>query len=418
MTHAFFKGLLFLAAGSVIHALGGEQDMHHMGGLRKEIPWTFWTMTAATMTIAGIPFFSGFFSKDEILWKSLSSPYGSRVYWAIGVFTALLTSFYMFRLWFMTFFGEYRGSASHGYEHAGHAHPTVASAKDVLAEVVVPAEFVSTVMSNIIERGGMVVSFEERKGMTILSASVPASKMAHYEEWLREHTNARGTWSERAQEKEGKAEVLVRPLAMEQNQQTHIHESPRVMLVPMVILAILAVFGGYAGVPGTLSGHNRFEHFLAPVFQTAASTQSSGTSEAVTEAAASHAELVATAISVSMAFLGLFFAWLLYAKKRDLPDRIAAGLGWLYNTVRDKFYVDEIYQAVIVTPLVKGSALVLWRGVDVAGIDATADDSADTARSLSDKFRHMQSGNVRSYAAWVALGAAVAVAYMIWMGAR
>ncbi|HTM39275.1 MAG TPA: hypothetical protein VL177_00100 [Terriglobales bacterium] len=119
-----------------------------------------------------------------------------------------------------------------------------------------------------------------------------------------------------------------------------------------------------------------------------------------------------------MAFLGLFFAWLLYSKKRDLPDRIAAGLGWLYNTVRDKFYVDEIYQAVIVTPLVKGSALVLWRGVDVAGIDATADDSADTARSLSDKFRHMQSGNIRSYAAWVAVGAAVAISYMIWMGVR
>jgi NADH-quinone oxidoreductase subunit L len=190
------------------------------------------------------------------------------------------------------------------------------------------------------------------------------------------------------------------------------------MLVPMVILAILAIFGGYVGVPEALGGHNRFEHFLAPVFQTAASTLPSRTSAAVTEAAARHAELVATAISIVMAFLGLFFAWLLYFKKRDLPDRIAVGLGWLYNTVRDKFYVDEIYQAVIVTPLVKGSALVLWRGVDVAGIDATADDSANTARSLSDKFRHMQSGNVRSYAAWVAVGAAVAIAYMIWMGVR
>jgi NADH-quinone oxidoreductase subunit L len=418
MTHAFFKGLLFLAAGSVIHALGGEQDMRHMGGLRKEIPWTFWTMTAATLAIAGIPFFSGFFSKDEILWKSLSSPYGSRAYWAIGVFTALLTSFYMFRLWFMTFFGEYRGSGSHGYEHAGHAHPTVASAKDVLADVVVPAEFVSRVMSNIIERGGMVVSFEERKGMTILSASVPASRMAHYEEWLREHTNARGTFSERAAETQGNAEVLVRPLAAEHEHRGHIHESPKIMLVPLVILAILAIFGGYVGVPEVLGGHNRFEHFLAPVFQTGAGTLPSPTIEAGTEAAARRAELVATAVSITMAFLGLFFAWLLYSKKRDLPDRIAAGLGWLYNTVRDKFYVDEIYQAVIVTPLVKGSALVLWRGVDVAGIDATADDSADTARSLSDKFRHMQSGNVRSYAAWVAVGAAVAIAYMIWMVVR
>ncbi len=415
MTHAFFKGLLFLAAGSVIHALGGEQDMRYMGGLRKEIPGTFWTMTAATVAIAGIPFFSGFFSKDEILWQALSSPYGSRAYWALGVFTALLTSFYMFRLWFMTFFGEYRGGASHGREHAGHGHPTPASAKDVLAEIVVPAEFVSTVMSNLIERGGMVMSFEEHSGMTILSASVPAAKMAHYEQWLHEHTSARGTWSQRAPEKEGKAEVLVRPLAMEQNHHTHIHESPNVMLVPMVVLAILAIFGGYIGVPEALGGHNHFEHFLAPVFGAA---HTSGQGEAAKGVAAGPSEIMATVVSIAMAFLGLFFAWLLYSKKRDLPGRIAAGLGWLYNTVRDKFYVDELYQAVIVTPLVKGSALVLWRGVDVAGIDATADDSADSARTLSDKFRHMQSGNIRSYAAWVAVGAALAIAYMIWMGVR
>src|SRR2546427_836431 len=109
MTHAFFKGLLFLAAGSVIHAVGGEQDMRKMGGLRKKIPWTFWTMTIATFAIAGIPPLAGFFSKDEILWRASAA---SWVYWLIGVFTAFLTSFYMFRLWFLTFFGEYRGAAS------------------------------------------------------------------------------------------------------------------------------------------------------------------------------------------------------------------------------------------------------------------------------------------------------------------
>src|ERR1700693_6060632 len=112
MTHAFFKGLLFLAAGSVIHAVGGEQDMRRMGGLRHHIPWTFWTMTAATFAIAGFPQFAGFLSKDAILWKAFSSEYGSWVYWAVGVFTAFLTSFYMFRLWFLTFFGEYRGEAA------------------------------------------------------------------------------------------------------------------------------------------------------------------------------------------------------------------------------------------------------------------------------------------------------------------
>src|SRR2546427_2479265 len=107
MTHAFFKGLLFLAAGSVIHAIGGEQDMRKMGGLKEKIPWTFWTMTAGTVAIAGIPPLAGFFSKDEILWRAYQ---GRWAYWEVWVFTAFLTSFYMFRLWFMTFTGSYRGA--------------------------------------------------------------------------------------------------------------------------------------------------------------------------------------------------------------------------------------------------------------------------------------------------------------------
>src|SRR5277367_2225491 len=113
MTHAFFKGLLFLAAGSVIHSLSGEQDMRRMGGLRHHIPWTFWTMTVATFAITGVPLFAGFYSKGEILWRVYSS--GNPALWLIGVFTAFLTSFYMFRLWFMTFFGEYRGEAAAGH---------------------------------------------------------------------------------------------------------------------------------------------------------------------------------------------------------------------------------------------------------------------------------------------------------------
>src|SRR4029077_13599990 len=123
MTHAFFKGLLFLAAGSVIHAVGGEQDMRRMGGLKEHIPWTFWTMTAGTFAIAGFPPFAGFFSKDEILFRAAQV---SLVYWGIGVFTAFLTSFYMFRLWFLTFFGTYRGTEAAAEDHGGpgdfHGH--------------------------------------------------------------------------------------------------------------------------------------------------------------------------------------------------------------------------------------------------------------------------------------------------------
>src|SRR5205814_2565017 len=161
MTHAFFKGLLFLAAGSVIHGIGGEQDMRHMGGLRTKLPVTFWTMTMATFAIAGMPPFAGFFSKDEILWQASRV---SLVYWALGVFTAFLTSFYMFRLWFLTFFGEYRGAAEevHGpAEHAGHG--------------------------------------------------------AH--------------------------------LGREEHGHGGIHESPPIMLVPLVILAVLSVVGGWIGWP-------------------------------------------------------------------------------------------------------------------------------------------------------------------------
>src|SRR6266446_6744803 len=125
MTHAFFKGLLFLAAGSVIHAVGGEQDMRNMGGLRQYIPLTFLTMTVATVAIAGIPPFAGFFSKDEILLRAyVANP----VYWVIGLFTAFLTSFYMFRLLFMTFFGDYHGGTANAHDephgHGDHGHGT------------------------------------------------------------------------------------------------------------------------------------------------------------------------------------------------------------------------------------------------------------------------------------------------------
>ena len=122
MTHAFFKGLLFLAAGSVIHAVGGEQDMRKMGGLRSYIPWTFLTMGIATLAIAGIPPFAGFWSKDEILWKAFSSEHGSWVFWLVGVITAFITSFYMFRLLFMTFFGDYRGTQVDAHGHSTSTH--------------------------------------------------------------------------------------------------------------------------------------------------------------------------------------------------------------------------------------------------------------------------------------------------------
>ena len=327
MTHAFFKGLLFLAAGSVIHAVGGEQDMRRMGGLRDKIPWTFWTMTAATFAIAGFPPFAGFFSKDAILFQAYTSPYGSWVYWVIGVSTAFLTSFYMFRQWFLTFFGEYRGEQAAGHdEHSRAGAPTP-------------------------------------------------------------HGHGHGG----------------------------IHESPRVMLVPLVILAALSVCGGWIG-------SERFEKFLSPVFHHTEFTVVTGPTESAPPTPASSqegaSETVFTLISVGAALLGFFLAWQLYHRRPKLPQQIAHALGGFYETVLNKYWVDELYAVLFVKPLVDGSTRILWRGVDQGVIDATLDNSANGAREVSDAVRHMQSGNLRSYAGWIAAGAAGVIAYMIWMGIR
>jgi len=324
MTHAFFKGLLFLAAGSVIHGIGGEQDMRKMGGLRQYMPWTFLTMTIATFTIAGFPPLAAFFSKDEILWKAYSSPYGSWVYWFLGVTTAFITSFYMFRLWFLTFFGDYRGTIA-------------------------------------------------QEGHDSSRAGAPAP-----------HGHGHGHGEP--------------------------HESPWVMLGPLVILAILSFVGGWVGIGG------RFEHFLAPVFQTGASAELAH--ETAGEAAGQGTETLLTLISVAAAILGLLLAWTLYLRRPQLPARIAASLGRFYQAVANKYYVDELYAVLFIKPLVDGSTEILWHGVDQGAIDATVNNSATAARHVSDNVRHMQSGNLRSYAGWVAAGAAVVIAYMVWMGVR
>ncbi len=306
MTHAFFKGLLFLGAGSVIHAVGGEQDMRKMGGLRSYIPWTFLTMSIATLAIAGIPPLAAFWSKDEILWKAYQV---SWVYWAIGVVTAFITSFYMFRLWYMTFFGDYRGMpadphGSHGHDSHGHGEP---------------------------------------------------------------------------------------------------HESPMVMLGPLMILALLSLVGGFVG------WGNHFENFLAPVFNTG---------EATAETASRITEWLLMGVSVAVALSGWWLAYLLYYKRQDLPQKIADALGGFYQAVVHKYYIDELYAALFVKPLIEGSTRILWQDVDRKIIDAAVNESGDGARQVSDEVRQMQSGNIRSYAGWIAAGSAAVIAFMIWMGVR
>ncbi len=302
MTHAFFKGLLFLAAGSVIHAMGGEQDMMKMGGLRKKIPVTYWTMLIATLAIAGIPGFAGFFSKDEILEAAGSGPHANLWLWLLGVVGAGLTSFYMFRLVFLTFFGKPR--------------------------------------------------FDEHK--------------------------------------------------------VHVHESPRNMTVPLVILAFCSIFGGWFAAPHLVGGTEYFDHFLHPVFSSYGVAAASSLVLSGEAAASIQPWVYAHALTgwpVIVGILGLLVAWWFYIKNPDAPKRLAQRIHGLYLLLLNKYYVDEIYAALIVRPLLWISTNIFWHGVDQGLIDGIVNGSARVARESGGKVRELQSGNTRSYAAWVVIGA-------------
>jgi NADH-quinone oxidoreductase subunit L len=202
------------------------------------------------------------------------------------------------------------------------------------------------------------------------------------------------------------------------------------MLVPLVVLAILSVVGGWVGVPGSLGGSNHFDKFLGPVFRATAPAVGSERNQAGElappeqqtegrEPETGHGtEIAFTGISIGAGLLGLYLAWLLYYRRPELPERIAESLDGFYGAVLHKYYVDEIYSAVFVKPLIDGSDKLLWRGIDQNLIDATVDSGTEGAREISDSLRHMQSGNLRSYAGWIAIGAAAVIAYMIWMGVQ
>ncbi len=300
MTHAFFKGLLFLTAGSVIHALGGEQDMTKMGGLRKKIPVTYWTMLIATLAIAGIPGFAGFFSKDEILGAAKSGPHASLWLWAVGVFAAGLTSFYMFRLIFLTFCGKPRFDEHH----------------------------------------------------------------------------------------------------------THVHESPRKMTIPLMILAFLSIFGGWVAAPKLVGGIDYFDRFLQPVFTAYAPTQVvSEASGAPGVSAGVQLLLAIVGIPVILAVIGLLVAWWFYIKNPNAPKKLARQLHGAYVLLWNKYFVDEIYLVLFIRPLLWISRNVLWKVVDAGAIDGVVNGTATAARESGGIARELQSGNTRSYAAWVVVGA-------------
>jgi len=293
MTHAFFKALLFLGSGSVIHGLHGEQDMRKMGALRKKMPITFAIFIVATLAISGIFPFAGFFSKDEILFKALVD--GHVIYWAVASVAAFMTAFYMWRLIFMTFYGEKRWDP--------HVHP---------------------------------------------------------------------------------------------------HESPPVMTVPLMILAVLSTVGGFVGIP-LIQGWNVFHDFLNPVIAHVAKPEVHY---------AMSFEITMMVVSMAVGLLGILLAYKMYVKQPELPGVVTAKIPALYDLVYNKYYVDEVYDATVVEPIKNGSVF-LWQEVDAKVVDGAVNGSASLVTWISSVVRKVETGYVQNYALAVLVGVAIITGYYL-----
>ncbi|HYP54625.1 MAG TPA: NADH-quinone oxidoreductase subunit L [Pyrinomonadaceae bacterium] len=424
MTHAFFKALLFLGSGSVIHGMHHEQDMRRMGGLKKYLPVTYWTMFAGWLAICGILPFAGFFSKDEILWRTWSTqsvaipPVAAKILWVVGAVTALLTAVYMTRMMVLTFRGDERFREGHAGGQADEAH---AHAHDEGAKPH-DARLDSTGDRPRHEAGDHVSATHD--------AHAPAG--AHHAAAHDEHED--------------------------DNAHTHHHgpftphESPWVMTVPLVILAVLSTLGGLVGVPYALSGGaipNWFEGRLEPVVahaperggpphgasKAAAAGAGHGTSapESRTSVetphgegstpltvgegshggaatAADHAhdpehvkwERIFSGVSLAIAIAGILGGWFFF-KRRPLHR--------MPRALEEKYYVDEIYDATVINPIKVGSREGLWKLFDVGVVDGLWNALARGVGNVGGALRYLQTGFVRGYAAVILVGALVVIAY-------
>lgn len=290
MTHAFFKALLFLGAGSVIHGMSGEQDIRNMGGLKSKMPITFITFLIGTIAISGIPPFAGFFSKDEILAKAFEV---SPILWGLGVIGAMFTAFYMFRLLFLTFFGTFRGT--HEQEH-------------------------------------------------------------------------------------------------------HLHESPMSMTVPLIVLAIFSMMGGFLNVPSVLGGNSNLGNYLKPIFE-----NSMLLTESIGHALSHETEYLLMAISVSVALISIIVAFVIYISKKTVPASDSVEKSFLSNLVSNKYYVDEFYYAFITKPLDYIST-AFYKVVEKSGIDGLVNGVGSLTIGTSKYLRLAQTGNTGLYVLMMVFG--------------
>jgi NADH-quinone oxidoreductase subunit L len=302
MTHAFFKALMFLGSGSVIHAMHEEQDIRKMGGLKKYLPITHFTFFFGWVAIIGLPPFAGFFSKDEILWMAFSSPFGHKALWAVGALGAVITAFYMTRLMSLTFWGQ------------------------------------SRVPKNI-----------------------------------------------------------------------HPHESPWIMTVPLIVLGVLSVVGGWIGIPhviGDVLGHvpNVLEHWFHPVIKALPEIEHAADTESL--------EWGLMGVSVALASISAMSAYYLYVKAPEKPEKIAKSLGGFYKLVYNKYFVDEFYFGFIINPIVN-LGKTIWYYIDVNFIDKTTYVLADLVKGGGGLVRQLQTGNMQQYAMYVAIGIVITLSVVL-----
>jgi NADH-quinone oxidoreductase subunit L len=286
-THAYFKALLFLGAGSVMHAMAGELDIQKMGGLKKHMPVTYWTFLIASLSIAGIPGLAGFFSKDEILWLAYNHGTIGKIVWLMGTAVAALTAFYSFRIIFMAFHGKFRGT--HEQEH-------------------------------------------------------------------------------------------------------HLHESPKAMTIPLIILAIGAISAGWVGIPAALGGSNAIAHFFEPVLGHPHVT------------AAHEEEFMVMSISIVAAIGGIFVSWIFYSLKPEIPKTLAAKFKGIYTTLWNKYYVDELYGFIIVRPTKWIASNILVAVTDGKIIEGIVNGVPQAIRNFGERLRKLQTGHLQHYAVSMAIG--------------
>ena len=298
-THAYFKALLFLGSGSVIHALHDEQNMQNMGGLKKYMPVTYWVFILATLSITGIPGFAGFFSKDEILWRAYLGGDLGKFLWLLGTIAALLTAFYSWRLIFLTFHGTFRGTAE---------------------------------------------------------------------------------------------------------QEKHLHESPRVITVPLMFLAVGAVAAGWVGIPPLFVEHgDKIGEFLGPVL---GHPSGHGTHSE---------EFFVMGASIAVAVIGWLVAIVMYIKKTDLPEKIGSLFKPIYNLLFNKYWIDELYDKIFVQPVLKASDRIVLAFFDAKIIEGVVNGIPALIGGFSKKLRNVQTGFLSNYGLAMAIGALCIIGAFIFM---